>query len=725
MSFTVRVRGREFEVRISNSGLKPVHPAVDVVDGKAYLGLWLPVEIYRDGELVDVGSYPFIVSDDGVKILYDRDSLAVYGLKPLFPPIEHDNWWSGRLVDVDPGSYYMEVLGWFKYYVDAPEDALHLFSLWTIGTAFYIIFPSYPYLFLHGPRRSGKSLGRDALIYISMPLGEGNMVSCMPIGDIVDSALKEETVREDGYEVCYKNPKGIKVLQLNPYTLKLEWVEPRAFIRHRFKGKLLRVKTRSGREVYATKDHSFIVFENGVVVKSGGELKVGDVMLTVKRVPEENPIHTYKDADVFLDEVSSIEEVEYDGYVYDLSTDYETFVANDIVVHNTKTLTLIRCMGFNAVRSHSMTEATLYRLIQNGRVTLLLDEQDYLVNPERRAEFRVLLLGGYKKGSFVYRSEKTSKGKIIPQRFEIYSPKALANIEGLEDVLLDRTITVSMMRTADSEIARREPDEDDPVWIAMRDKLASLFLKYHGEVKTCYEDMRAALGDIPDFSRLGDLSRVCEAYWGKIYARNRELWLPILSMALFFERHGVEGLLERMFRYAAESIDEKAVDEMETPEVGLVSALLKIVDRDDWYALSDIAEEARIEMDSSKLDSKTVGRMMKRLGFKKKIKKGGRIFYWLTLNGVRNVARRLQVEAAISQTTPQTLQTPQTPQTPRGRFEELCSKAEFWARGKLGFTSNDIAIALGVSKDIAAQVVRTLCVEGRIIQIGEDLYRAA
>lgn len=72
----------------------------------------------------------------------------------------------------------------------------------------------------------------------------------------------------------------------------------------------------------------------------------------------------------------------------------------------------------------------------------MIDETEKLSRPDRALEFRSILLGGYKKGEKVYRTEKLRDGTFQPEAFEVYGPKALANIGGIEDVLEDRCHTV-------------------------------------------------------------------------------------------------------------------------------------------------------------------------------------------------------------------------------------------------------------------------------------------
>jgi hypothetical protein len=106
----------------------------------------------------------------------------------------------------------------------------------------------------------------------------------------------------------------------------------------------------------------------------------------------------------------------------------------------TKVLTVAAQMSFNSIFSGNMSTASLYRLIQNNRCSLFIDETEKLSNPERMQDFRNILLSGYKKGEKAYRIGKTAKDRLIPEAFEVYGPKMLANIGGLEDVLSDRCI---------------------------------------------------------------------------------------------------------------------------------------------------------------------------------------------------------------------------------------------------------------------------------------------
>lgn len=98
------------------------------------------------------------------------------------------------------------------------------------------------------------------------------------IENLVDVALKKDrTVLENGTEIAVKNDKNVKVLALDPGTLEMGWKPVTAFIRHESPEFLVKVRTKSGREVIATEDHGFVVMndEGDVVDTQGSSMRKG------------------------------------------------------------------------------------------------------------------------------------------------------------------------------------------------------------------------------------------------------------------------------------------------------------------------------------------------------------------------------------------------------------------------------------------------------------------
>jgi len=67
----------------------------------------------------------------------------------------------------------------------------------------------------------------------------------------------------------------------------MSWKKIEALTRHLPGGKLVYVKTKSGRSVKATKGHSLLIYENNKIIpKLGSEIKIGDKLPIMFKYPE-------------------------------------------------------------------------------------------------------------------------------------------------------------------------------------------------------------------------------------------------------------------------------------------------------------------------------------------------------------------------------------------------------------------------------------------------------
>ena len=130
-----------------------------------------------------------------------------------------------------------------------------------------------------GPNGCGKCVSGDTLI----TLANGAEIE---IRQLVENALQKAFFKEqfDDGLLTRDNPNNIEILSLNPVTLKLERRKISAFIKRETTEKLLRVKTRAGREIKATPYHPLFTLENGkLVALRADELKVG-VKIAIPRI---------------------------------------------------------------------------------------------------------------------------------------------------------------------------------------------------------------------------------------------------------------------------------------------------------------------------------------------------------------------------------------------------------------------------------------------------------
>src|SRR5687768_11474344 len=109
-----------------------------------------------------------------------------------------------------------------------------------------------------GPNGAGKCLTGDALV----TLADGCDV---PIRELVDDALAGDSAMEtlDDGQIARPTGASVRVLSLDPTTLRLCPRTVSAFVKRTAPPVLLRVRTRAGREITATPYHPLFTLEGG------------------------------------------------------------------------------------------------------------------------------------------------------------------------------------------------------------------------------------------------------------------------------------------------------------------------------------------------------------------------------------------------------------------------------------------------------------------------------
>ncbi|MEM2917769.1 MAG: hypothetical protein QXN63_05400 [Candidatus Bathyarchaeia archaeon] len=435
--------------------MRKVHPAIDVVDGRAVVGVTLPCLTMDEQGNIAEREMPFFITSDRQKIPLHKDTLKPLHWRLAYRIVDFENRWPLEGIKawleratVNPAEVFNIVkIAWQKYLEFGNSDIYDLISLWTIGTYFFHLFNTYPYLYIGGLKQTGK----------------------------------------------------------------------------------------------------------------------------------------------------------------------------------TKSLTVASLLCFNAIFTNNISTASLYRLTQSGRCTLLLDESEKLASKERAEELRNLLLTGYKKGAVVYRTEKKRSERLVPEAFEVYTPKIVCNIEGIEQVLEERCIPIIMKRGKDKAIINAEPNSADPVWQQIRSHLYMLYLQCFSELSAC--------------------SELSESEEVNISARDLELWKPILCLAAFFDKYNAQfNLLDKMKKLACKVTAEKHIENVvETSEYILVQTLSRLVKDDGYFPVRTIRDEMAQAYDEEQrwLTTKWVGNALRRLGFKEKRRVGCGVEYHITVKEVKDLAERL------------------------------------------------------------------------------------
>lgn len=138
------------------------------------------------------------------------------------------------------------------------------------------------------------------------------------------------------------------------------------------------------------------------------------------------------------------------------------------------------------------SEAVLFRVINGGGATLLLDEADafFKANANDAQEgVRAILNAGFERGASVPRC--LDRGKTT-ENFSVFCAKALAGIGDPPDTVADRSFKITMRRRKKTERAVRfRRREVKPPGDALRDRCTAFALEK-------LEELREARPEIPD-----------------------------------------------------------------------------------------------------------------------------------------------------------------------------------------------------------------------------------
>jgi len=295
-----------------------------------------------------------------------------------------------------------------------------------------------------------------------------------------------------------------------------------------------------------------------------------------------------------------------------------------------KLLKFIEMLGFNAIFSTSISTPALYRIVQNLRPTLLVDEAEKYASAEKQDEIRNILNSGYKKYGKVFRASKTRGEKIIIESFEVFSPKAFVTYKGLEDVTEDRCIPIVMIRSNNKDVINSEIYEDDPCWASLRNLLYRFALEKYHEIDELYRTINVQIQH--------------EAF----SSREHELWKPILTLAKYF------NVLKNVEPLVVETVEKKTQADLESPELLLLKALAELVTEDGYYTVADIKGKLITYFDEVPkwLTSHWIGATLSRqfnLTEKTRLGKNRARAWYLSRDIIKNLCARYLVPYTLSE----------------------------------------------------------------------------
>lgn len=259
----------------------------------------------------------------------------------------------------------------------------------------------------------------------------------------------------------------------------------------------------------------------------------------------------------------------------------------------TTLLNLIAYFSFNGQFWSKPSASNVFRFINIFQATLAIDEleltKEKIEKIENDRDLYSILLNGYKAGAKVPRSDENDLNNI--KLYPVFSPKALAGIKEMAEMLRDRSIEIIITKSERSFPMFK----DTPEMQALRDKMYVWALENWKNIREKYKGMESE---------------------PLLVGRERELWQPILGLADAFQK------LPEIRELMKEKVEWYRGEDMIEGDDGRILRILKnyITPESGWHFLGDLkksfAEEiyADTKEDTAWISERYVGRLLKRLG---------------------------------------------------------------------------------------------------------------
>ena len=271
------------------------------------------------------------------------------------------------------------------------------------------------------------------------------------------------------------------------------------------------------------------------------------------------------------------------------------------------TFDVLRRLCFRVFKTDLPSPSTIFRTLHEYGGTFLYDEAERLkqTKADDIGKINAMLLAGYRRGGAADLMEKVGDG-FKRCSFQVYGPKAIANINGLPAALSSRCIEITMQKA--------DPDSDKPNrqigiydWQNIVDDLHILSLD-HGD----------------DWLAMAGQNRKVEGLNG----RDNELWKPLVSISQWFESKGVEGLTQIMVDFANRTADDSRELATSDIDLTLLTILASGMKQGKLMTNKEILEDARDD-DGTTFKSwspRGIGSRLRAFGLRTQKSNGRRIY---------------------------------------------------------------------------------------------------
>ncbi|MEM2175562.1 MAG: hypothetical protein QXI58_08100 [Candidatus Micrarchaeia archaeon] len=180
----------------------------------------------------------------------------------------------------------------------------------------------------------------------------------------------------------------------------------------------------------------------------------------------------------------------------------------------TRQTKIYQLLAFNPSMSVDWSDASVFRVIESTKATILIDNFDSIEGDRRRRILHLFNTGCYSRQKAV-RTEARGKS-FTPIGFDVYSNMVLNSITPLGEIEESRSHITRCLKTDDPSYARLE--ENNPIWQETRDMLYVCALQNWKKVKRKYDKLKAS--DIlfsREFERVADTLTIAKLISEKLY----------------------------------------------------------------------------------------------------------------------------------------------------------------------------------------------------------------
>ena len=295
-------------------------------------------------------------------------------------------------------------------------------------------------------------------------------------------------------------------------------------------------------------------------------------------------------------------------------------------------LNFIANLARNGEMTNNITEAVLFRTASEH--TLIIDEIESIIKSNKSA-LSELLNSAYKKGASVKRMKKVKNKdgeEMVVQKFDLYTPVVMANINGMPEVTADRCVYIVLEKSAN--LGKTTLVENFENWAfkglkrQMEEIQCSLCRcilennireKWNVYTSMKYNNYITTLTTLTTLTTQYTLTEEDKNTFDKISktgidGRNLELFFPLITLAKLLG----EDLFEQILKIAKAFTWQKVKYEQEdSPDIAIYKFIAK-KNHLTWYSPKELLEEFKLffstdESDREWLNVHWIGRSLRRL----------------------------------------------------------------------------------------------------------------